>query len=243
MLAPGFLSYGSPPIMEDLLSLRNRTALVVGAASAIGSATAEVLAQAGARVALVDRAADAVAAMAARIEAAGGGALSIPGDPADPLLAARAVAQVVEAWDGLHILLIASLDHNGATRSALAWVRAAATPMRAEGFGRILCLCSIAARHGLSGAADQAAAGGALIALCRTWARELGPCGITSNAVAPGLIADDPACPVPLAVLPRIPAGRAGTAGEVANVFLYLASDLASFVNGAVVGVDGGLLL
>lgn len=230
--------------MEDLLSLRNRTALVVGAASAIGSATAEVLAQAGARVAVVDRAADAVAAVATRIEAADGGAFSIAGDPADPQVAARVVAQVVERWGGLHILLLASLDHDGATAAAaaLAWVRAAETPMRAEGFGRILCLCSIAARHGLPGAAKQAATGGAVIALCRTWARELGPCGITSNAVAAGLIADDPACPVPLAVLPRIPAGRAGTAGEVASVFLYLASDLASFVNGALLGVDGGLL-
>jgi len=231
--------------MEDLLSLRNRTALVAGAASAIGAATAEVLAQAGARVALVDRAADAVAALAARIEAFGGSALAIPGDPTDPSLPARVVAQVAERWGGLHVLLIAGLDHDGATGAgaALAWVRAAQAPMRTAGFGRVLCLCSIAARHGLPGAAEEAANGGALMALSRTWARELGPHGITSNAVVPGLIADDPACPVPLAVLPRIPAGRAGTAREVANVFLYLASDLASFVNGSLLGVDGGLLL
>lgn len=219
--------------------------MVVGAASAIGTATAEVLALAGARVALVDRAADAVAALAARIEASGGSALAIPGDPADPALPARAVAQLVERWGGLHVLLIAGLDHDGVTGSGAArtWVSAAQTPMRAAGFGRVLCLCSIAARYGLPGAAEEAAAGGALIALCRTWARELGPHGVTSNAVVPGLIADDPACPVPPAVLPRIPAGRAGTAREVANVLLFLASDLASFVNGAVVGVDGGLLL
>lgn len=76
-----------------------------------------------------------------------------------------------------------------------------------------------------------------------SWARELGPLGITSNAVAPGLIADDPACPVPAAVLPRIPAVRAGTARQAANVCLDLASDLACFLNGAAVGVDGGLRL
>ena len=89
--------------MEDLLSLRNRTALVVGAASAIGSATAEVLAQAGARVALVDPDADAAAALAATIEAVDGRAVSIPGNPADPQVSARVVAQVVGRWSGLHL--------------------------------------------------------------------------------------------------------------------------------------------
>jgi 3-oxoacyl-[acyl-carrier protein] reductase len=83
--------------------------------------------------------------------------------------------------------------------------------------------------------------------MTRTWARELGPRGITANAVAPGLIEGETVRTVPAAelesTLARIPARRLGKPEEVAAVYLFLASDLASFINGAVVGVDGGLLL
>jgi 3-oxoacyl-[acyl-carrier protein] reductase len=83
--------------------------------------------------------------------------------------------------------------------------------------------------------------------MTRTWARELGPKGVTVNAVAPGLIDSETTRWVPpaelAAALARIPARRLGTPEEVAAVYVFLASDLASFINGAVVGVDGGLLL
>ena len=89
--------------------------------------------------------------------------------------------------------------------------------------------------------------GAAVVALTMTAARELGPKGITANAVAPGLIDTEIGRSMPAEVLAeavaRIPARRLGRAEEVASVYLFLASDLASFVNGAVVGVDGGLLL
>ncbi|HLA76124.1 MAG TPA: SDR family oxidoreductase [Vicinamibacteria bacterium] len=225
--------------MEDLLTLRNRAAVVVGAASAIGSATAQIPAEAGARVAVVDRDPVSTPDLAATLAAAAGETLPFPGDPDDPRLPARVVAEVIGRFGGLHILLMME----AAPAAAQAWVHAAEEPLRHPGPARILCLVPMAARYGLPGAADQAASGGSLIALCRTWDRELGPHRVTSNAVVPGLIGDDPACPIPPAVLPRIHAGRAGRAREVASVFLYLASDLAGFVNGAVVGVDGGLLL
>ncbi len=83
--------------------------------------------------------------------------------------------------------------------------------------------------------------------MTRTWARELGPLGITANVVAPGLIDSETVRSVPAEeleeTLQRIPARRLGRPEEVAAVYLFLASDLASFINGAVVGVDGGLLL
>jgi 3-oxoacyl-[acyl-carrier protein] reductase len=97
------------------------------------------------------------------------------------------------------------------------------------------------------GQTAYAASKAGIVGLTRTWARELGPKGITANAVAPGFIDTDMVKSVPAKVmaelLARTPAGRMGRPEEVANVYLFLASDLASFVNGAVVGVDGGLLL
>jgi 3-oxoacyl-[acyl-carrier protein] reductase len=102
-------------------------------------------------------------------------------------------------------------------------------------------------RLGARGLTAYSAAKAGIIGMTRTWARELGPLGITANAVAPGLIDSETVRSVPGEeldeTLRRIPAGRLGRPEEVAAVYLFLASDLASFVNGAVVGVDGGLLL
>jgi 3-oxoacyl-[acyl-carrier protein] reductase len=103
------------------------------------------------------------------------------------------------------------------------------------------------ARTGNFGQTAYAASKAAIVGMTRVWARELGPDGITANAVAPGFINTEMARTVPAKVLEQVlartPAGRMGRADEVANVYVFLASDLASFINGAVVGVDGGLLL
>jgi 3-oxoacyl-[acyl-carrier protein] reductase len=119
--------------------------------------------------------------------------------------------------------------------------------MLAHGHGRILSAASVSTRLGAVGLTAFAAGKAAIVGMTRTWARELGPKGITANAVAPGLIDSETTRTVPPdeleAALARIPARRLGTPEEVAAVYLFLASDLASFINGAVVGVDGGLLL
>ena len=119
--------------------------------------------------------------------------------------------------------------------------------MLTGGFGRILSAASVVARIGNYGQTAYAASKGGIIAMTRTWARELGPKGITANAVAPGFIDTEMVKTVPAKIInqlvARLPAGRLGHAEEVANVYLYLASDVASFINGAVVGVDGGLML
>jgi 3-oxoacyl-[acyl-carrier protein] reductase len=139
----------------------------------------------------------------------------------------------------------ATLDVN--LRGAMVVARAAVPHMLKAGRGRILSASSLVARTGNYGQTAYAASKAGLIGMTRVWARELGPKGITANVVAPGFIDTDMVKSVPAKVVEqikqRLPAGRLGRPEEVANVYLFLASDLASFINGAVVGVDGGLLL
>lgn len=126
-------------------------------------------------------------------------------------------------------------------------VRALSPAMVRRKRGRIINTSSILARFPVPGLGAYSAAKAAVAALTRAWARELGPHGITVNAVEPGFI-DTPlnaSLPEELiqAVVQRTPAGRQGRAAEVAYVHLFLASDEAAFINGAVVPVDGGLTL
>jgi 3-oxoacyl-[acyl-carrier protein] reductase len=247
-----------------VLSLEGRVALVTGAARGIGAATALALAEAGARVALVDRDAAGIEATADAIGRAGSDALGIPADVTDAPAIERAVDVVVAEWGRLDVLVnnagivrdatlgkvsdddwAATLDVN--LRGAMVGTRAALRPMRAAGAGRILSATSVVARMGNYGQTAYAASKAGIIGLTRTWARELGPLGITANAVAPGFIDTEMAKGVPAkvldALLERTAARRMGRPEEVAAVYVFLASDLASFINGAVVGVDGGLLL
>ena len=83
--------------------------------------------------------------------------------------------------------------------------------------------------------------------MTKVWARELGRYGITANAIAPGFIATEMTAAMPEDVLDQMvthtPAGRAGTPDDIANGYLFLASDLASFINGATLSIDGGLVI
>jgi len=248
----------------DVLNLDGRVALVTGAARGIGAATALALAEAGARVALVDRDGEGIERTADAIGRAGSDALAIPADVTDAPAMERAVDAVVAEWGRLDVLVnnagivrdatlgkvsdddwAATLDVN--LRGTMIGTRAALRPMRAAGAGRILSATSVVARMGNYGQTAYAASKGGIIGMTRAWARELGPLGITANAVAPGFIDTEMSRGVPEKVLSgllkRTAAGRLGRPEEVAAVYVFLASDLASFINGAVVGVDGGLLL
>jgi 3-oxoacyl-[acyl-carrier protein] reductase len=246
------------------LSLQGRVAVVTGAGRGIGAATSRRLARAGAHVGLLDRDSAGVTRTAEAIGVEGGEALPFTNDITDSFAVERTLDRVVEEWGRLDVLvnnagelreaplddltdqdLEESLDIN--LRGTLVCTRAAVPLMMARGSGRVLSAASMSTRIGAVGLTAYAASKAAVVGMTRTWARELGPRGITANAVAPGLIDSETTRTVPAgeleATLARLPARRLGQADEVAAVYLFLASDLASFINGAVVGVDGGLLL
>ncbi len=111
-------------------------------------------------------------------------------------------------------------------------------------FGRIINTSSVVGMYGNFGQTNFAAAKSGVIGLTKVWARELGRKNVTVNAVAPGFIATDMMKTIPektlASIIERTPVGRLGSPEDIANVYLFLASDSASFINGAVISVDGG---
>jgi 3-oxoacyl-[acyl-carrier protein] reductase len=248
----------------DPLSLVGRVAVVTGAGRGIGAATARLFAEAGAQVALLDRDGAGVTHTAEEIALAGGEALAFETDITDGFAVERVLDRVVDEWEKLDILVNnaasvkdapledmtdeewrETLDVN--LRGTMVCTRAAVPHMRSRKFGRILSAASAGPRAGAAGQTAYAASKAGIVGMTQTWARELAPDGITANAVAPGLVDSDLGRALPSEeleeILKRLPARRLGRPEEVAAVYLFLASDLASFINGAVVGVDGGLLL
>lgn len=125
--------------------------------------------------------------------------------------------------------------------------KAIAPSMVAKGYGRIVQSSSIVASNGNFGQTNYVASKAGIVGMTKVWARELGPKGITVNAIAPGFIATDMIATIPEDSLKKmsehVPLRRMGTVEEVANVFLFLASEESSYVNGAVIPVDGGAIV
>lgn len=113
-------------------------------------------------------------------------------------------------------------------------------------FGRIINTSSVVGLYGNYGQTNYAASKSGVIGMTKVWARELAPKGITVNAVAPGFISTDMMKTIPEkvlnAIIAKTPAGRLGNPEDVANVYLFLASEHASFINGTVISVDGGFV-
>jgi len=125
--------------------------------------------------------------------------------------------------------------------------KAVSANMIENSFGRIINTSSIVGLYGNYGQSNYAATKAGVVALTKTWARELGKHNITVNAVAPGFIATDMISTIPEKVIEmmkeKIPLKKLGTAEDVANVYAFLASNEAKFISGAVLSIDGGLTI
>lgn len=244
-------------------SNRPRAALVTGASRGIGAAIARRLAADGFAVAINYRqSAPAAEALVAEITRAGGRAIALQADVRVPAEAAALVRTAAERLGGLDALVNnagggaygtladvtpAQIDEliSLNVTSALLVTQAAARLLTSPG-GRIVNIGTIAALRPPPGRIVYAAAKAALHSVTRSLALELGPRGITVNAVAPGLVDTDRAhTPENRALaeqtLPRTPLGRIGTPDDVAGCVAWLVSADAAWVTGEVVGVSGGL--
>ena len=246
--------------------LNDRVCVITGAASVrgIGKATARLFAAQGARVAILDRDAGQAEAAARDI---GPGPIGLACDVTDRA-ACRAAADIVAARLGpidvlvnnagitqaLRIMEIGPEHYDAVTdvnlRGTLYMSQAVIPGMRAGGSGAIVCLSSVSAQRGggIFGGPHYSAAKAGVLGLAKAMARELGPDGVRVNCVTPGLIqtdiTGDTLTPALKAEIVRgIPLGRLGVADDVANACLFLASDLSAYITGAVIDVNGGMLI
>jgi 3-oxoacyl-[acyl-carrier protein] reductase len=254
--------------MKNLFDMTGKVALVTGASSGIGAATAAVLADLGAKVAIGYYNNEKGAAEVCRaIVAAGGTAISVKADVRKAAEAQPLIDRVTSELGPLDILInnagslvkrisIADLteaiwdDIMDLNLKSVAFVTKAAMPgMIARRKGTIVNIVSIAGRNGGGpGAGPYSSSKGGLITLTKAMAKELAPHGVRVNAVSPGVI-DTPfhevfSTPEMIAnIVKTIPLGRVGTSMECATVIAFLASDAAAYVVGETVEVNGGQLM
>jgi 3-oxoacyl-[acyl-carrier protein] reductase len=239
---------------------RDGCALVTGASRGIGAAIARGLAADGWPVGVNYRAdKDGAEAVVAAIAQDGGQAVAVQADVADTGAPEELFTGLQSHFDRPVLALVnnagvsrddlvASLgDEEWSTvletdlTAAFRLIRRALRPMLRARAGRIVNISSVVGLRANAGQANYAAAKAGLIALTRTAAIEVARRGITVNAVAPGWIDTDMTAGISSELLAAVPARRAGTPEEVAACVRFLVSDQASYVNGAVLSVDGGL--
>ena len=242
--------------------LEGKICIITGAAQGIGQATALKFAQEGANVIVCDMKQAAVDAVVKQCEALGATALGFVMDVTQRERVDAVVAQVKQRFGRIDVLV----NNAGITQDArlqkmtleqfdqvidvnLRGVfhcsQAVADTMVLQGNGVILNASSVVGIYGNFGQTNYAATKFGVIGFTKTWCRELGPKGVRVNAVAPGFITTPILSTIPEKVITemanRVPLRRLGQPEEIANVYAFLASDEASYINGAVIEVSGGM--
>jgi 3-oxoacyl-[acyl-carrier protein] reductase len=255
-----------------LKGLAERAVVVTGGAAGIGLATARRFAAEGARVAIWDVAEEAGRAAADQISKEGGEAFFSRVDVTDSAAVERGFTEAAARWRSLSFLVnnagilrdaqlvrwkdgavagrmeeeafdkVVSVNLKGVFLCG----RAATPHLIRAGGGAILNASSVVGLYGNFGQTNYVATKAGVIGMTRTWARELGRYRIRVNAVAPGFIGTEMVRAMPekalQAMVEKTPLGRLGTPEEIAAAYAWLASDEASFVSGAVLSVDGGVV-
>ena len=240
--------------------LEGKTALITGAARGIGKAIALRFAAEGANIAFTDLAVN--EETQAEIAALGVKCKSYASNAADFAETEELVKQVKEDFGTIDVLVNnAGITKDGLMlrmteqqwdavigvnlKSAFNFIHACVPVMMRQRGGSIINMASVVGVHGNAGQANYAASKAGMIALAKSIAQEMGPKGIRANAIAPGFIETAMTAALPEAVREewkkKIPLRRGGTPEDVADVALFLASDLSSYVSGQVIQIDGGM--
>ncbi len=244
--------------------LDGKVAIITGAARGIGKATAQIFAREGARVVITDIDEATGKATAQEIRDQGGEAIFIPVDVTDPASVQGMVDKTLETYGRIDILVnnagvlrdrtLLKMTHDEFDfvievnlKGVFNCTKAVAPIMVEQGSGVILNASSIVGVYGNFGQTNYVASKAGVIGMTKVWARELGPKGIRVNAVAPGFIRTEMTASLPekvvQMVIERTPLRTWGEPEDVAYAYLYLASDEARFVNGAILHVDGGVVV
>jgi 3-oxoacyl-[acyl-carrier protein] reductase len=247
-----------------MMRLENKVAIITGAGSGIGRETALLFAKEGAKVVVADISERGGMETVEEIRGAGGEGVFIKLDVASIEQAKQMVKESHERYGRIDILIINAgivqdaliikmteeqWDRviNVNLKGAFNCIKAVVDVMINQGSGVILNASSIVGVYGNIGQANYASTKAGLIGMTKTLAKELGRKGVRVNAVAPGFIRTPMVGGVPEKVLEMVkektPLRRLGEPRDVAYAYLYLASDEAGFINGAVIPVDGGLVL
>lgn len=246
------------------MRLAGKVAIITGAGQGIGKATALRFAQEGAKIAVVDFNEQTGQAVAEEIQGQGGQALFIKTDVARHDQAQQMAQTVSEKFGRIDVLVnnagilrdaqlvrMTESDFDAVIavnlKGAFNCTQAVAPIMIEQGSGRIISAASVVGLYGNFGQSNYVASKAGIIGMTKVWARELGRKGICVNAVAPGFISTEMVQSIPQqvieAMIEKVPLKRMGTPDEVAKVYLFLASDEASYVNGTVLSVDGGVVV
>ena len=243
------------------MRLKDKVAIITGSARGIGQATALKFAAEGAKVVVCDLDRKAVDAVVAQIVAAAGQATGFAVNVTDKTSIAAMVKGVTDKYGRIDVLVnnagivddaqfrkmtdeqferVIDINLKGTYNCA----RAVVDIMIAQGAGVILNASSVVGIYGNFGQTNYAASKFGVIGMAKTWARELGRKGIRANAVCPGFVETTIVKSIPQkvmqAMIDRVPLGRLAKPEEIANTYAFLASDEASYINGAVIEVSGG---
>ncbi|MGB7624969.1 MAG: beta-ketoacyl-ACP reductase [Terriglobia bacterium] len=253
--------------------LKNKVVIVTGGSAGIGRATAHRFAKEGCRIAAWDVKEEGASALLEELKSAGGEAVFQRVDVTDAAAVEAAVQTVMTQWSRIDILInnagitkdaqvvkwkdgaVASTMTEQAFDAVIAvnlkgvflCTRAVVPHMIRAGSGVILNASSVVGLYGNFGQTNYASTKAGVIAMTQTWARELGRYKIRVNAVAPGFIATEMVKAMPEKVIQSMishtPVGRLGEPEDIADAYVWLASDAATYVHGTVLSVDGGIVL
>jgi 3-oxoacyl-[acyl-carrier protein] reductase len=255
------------------MRLENRVCIITGGANGIGRSVAEKFAVEGARVAVWDLVDEAGKDLKDELSRRGATVIYQHVDVTDPDSVEAALKDLLSTWERVDVLVnnagilrdaqlvrykdgevlsrmpVEEFDAviNVNLKGVFVCTRAVAPIMIQQGSGRIINATSVVGLYGNFGQTNYVASKAGVIGMTRVWARELGKYGITVNAVAPGFIETDMTRQMPEKVLQgmvsKTPLRRLGKPEDVANAYLFLSSEEASFITGAVLSVDGGVVV